>query len=50
MVIAFHFIEQFSMMAVSNLELDSAILQASQQLGYATIRADQNTAIKMMCY
>ena len=33
-------------MAVSNLELDSAIMQASQQLGYATIRPDQITAIK----
>ena len=33
-------------MAVSNQELESAIMQASQQLGYATIRPDQNTAIK----
>ena len=33
-------------MAVSNLELDSAIMQASQQLGYATTRPDQNRAIK----
>ena len=33
-------------MAVSNLELDNAIIQASQQLGYATIRPDQNTAIE----
>ena len=32
-------------MAVSNLELDNAI-KASQQLGYATIRPDQNRAIK----
>ena len=31
---------------VSNLELDNAIIQASQQLGYATIRPDQNRAIK----
>ena len=35
-----------STMAVSNLELDSAIMQASQQVGYATIRPDQITAIK----
>ena len=33
-------------MAVSNLELDNAIIQASQQLSYATIRPDQNRAIK----
>ena len=33
-------------MAVSNQELESAIMQVSQQLGYATIRPDQNTAIK----
>ena len=33
-------------MAVSNLELDNAIIQASQQLDYATIRPDQNRAIK----
>ena len=33
-------------MAMSNLELDNAIIQASQQLGYATIRSDQNRAIK----
>ena len=33
-------------MAVSNLELDNAIIQASQQLGYATIRPDRNRAIK----
>ena len=33
-------------MAVSNLELDNAIIQVSQQLGYATIRPDQNRAIK----
>ena len=33
-------------MAVSNLELDNAIIQASRQLGYATIRPDQNRAIK----
>ena len=31
---------------MSNLELDNAIIQASQQLGYATIRPDQNRAIK----
>ena len=31
------------MMAVSNLELDNTIIQASQQLGYATIR---NRSIK----
>ena len=33
-------------MAVSNPELDNAIIQASQQLGYATICPDQNRAIK----
>ena len=32
-------------MAVTNLELDNATIQASQQLGYATIRPDQNRAI-----
>ena len=32
-------------MAVSHLELDNAIIQASQQLGYATIRRDQDRAI-----
>ena len=31
---------------MSNLEFDNAIIQASQQLGYATIRPDQNRAIK----
>ena len=31
---------------MSNLELDNAIIQASQQLSYATIRPDQNRAIK----
>ena len=35
-------------MAVSNLELDNAIIQASQQLGYATIRPDQSRAIKSL--
>ena len=33
-------------MAMSHLELDNAIIQASQQLGYATIRPEQNRAIK----
>ena len=33
-------------MAVSNLELDNAIIRTSQQLGYATIHPDQNRAIK----
>jgi hypothetical protein len=33
-------------MAVSHLELDNAIIQASQQLGYATIRPDQNRSIQ----
>ena len=31
---------------MSNLEFDNAIIQASQQLGYAAIRPDQNRAIK----
>ena len=35
-------------MAMSHLELDNAIIQASQQLGYATIRPDQNRAIKSL--
>ena len=40
LVIVFHYWAVYSTMAVSNLEQDSAIMQASQQLGY------QNTAIK----
>ena len=31
---------------MSNLELDNAIIQASEQLGYVMIRPDQNRAIK----
>ena len=31
---------------MSNLELDNAIIQASQQLGYVMIRPGQNSAIK----
>ena len=46
MVIVFHYWAVYSTMAVSNLEQDSAIMQASQQLGYARTRPDQNTAIK----
>ena len=47
MAIVFYWVllGSYSTMAVSNLELDSAIMQASQQLGYATIRPDQNTTI-----
>ena len=37
-----------STMAVSNLELDNAIIQASRQLGNVTIRPDQNRAIKSL--
>ena len=33
-------------MAVSNLELENAIIQVSQQLCYARIHPDQNRAIK----